>query len=128
MGPGHHERRSHDDVRRGTTSPFATIDVRAGGVIGRCGKQHRRREFVSFLEEVDEAVRATLDVDVTVHLVMSNDATIAECLAECRRSSDLDHETATADAIFRKLGEPCARSPDSGHEGVWGVGRHAGSV
>lgn len=75
MGPGHPERRSHDYVRHGTTSLFAALDVRTGVVIGRCLKRHRQQEFVRFLDDVDDVVRATQEPDVAVHLVMDNYAT-----------------------------------------------------
>jgi len=75
MGPGHPERRSHDYVRHGTTSLFAALDVKTGVVIGRCQRRHRQQEFVRFLEDVDDVVRATQERDVAVHLVMDNYAT-----------------------------------------------------
>jgi transposase len=72
MGPGHPERRSHDYVRHGTTSLFAALDVKTGLVIGRCQNRHRQQEFVRFLDDVDEVVRATQASDIAVHLVMDN--------------------------------------------------------
>lgn len=75
MGPGHPERRSHDYVRHGTTSLFAALNVKTGAVIGRCQARHRQQEFVRFLDDVDDLIRATCEPDIAVHLVMDNYAT-----------------------------------------------------
>lgn len=71
MRPGQAERRTFDYKRNGTTSLFAALDVATGRVLGRCYKQHRAAEFRRFLDAVDRAVPAELDV----HLVMDNYAT-----------------------------------------------------
>jgi len=71
MRPGQIERRTHDYVRHGTTSLFAALDVKTGEVIGRCHRRHRAIEFRKFLDTVDAAVPAELDV----HLVVDNYAT-----------------------------------------------------
>jgi transposase len=71
MRPGQVERRTHDYVRHGTTSLFAALDVKTGEVIGRCHRRHRAIEFRKFLDTIDAAVPAELDV----HLVVDNYAT-----------------------------------------------------
>ena len=71
MRPGQVERRSHDYTRHGTTSLFAALDIATGAVIGRCYPQHRSSEFRRFLDQVEAAVPAGLDI----HLVMDNYAT-----------------------------------------------------
>ena len=71
MRPAQVERRTHDDKRHGTTDLFAALDVKAGTVIGACRRQHRTVEFRAFLDEVEAAVPADLDV----HLVLDNAAT-----------------------------------------------------
>ena len=71
MRPGQIERRSHDYKRHGTTDLFAVLDVRAGTVIGTCKERHRSTEFRAFLDQVEAAVLADLDV----HLVLDNAAT-----------------------------------------------------
>ena len=38
MVPGVAERRTHTYIRHGTTSPFATLDIATGAVIGKCYK------------------------------------------------------------------------------------------
>src|SRR3954452_8188122 len=70
LRPGQVERRTHDYARHGTTSLFAALDVKAGTVIGRCFPRHRAVEFRKFLDEIDAAVPAGLDI----HLVLDNSA------------------------------------------------------
>jgi len=71
MRPGQVERRSHDYVRHGTTSLFAALDVKTGEVIGRCQRRHRAIEFRKFLDTIDAAVPA----DLEIHIVLDNYAT-----------------------------------------------------
>jgi transposase len=71
MRPGQPARRSHDYKRHGTTSLFAALDIATGRVIGKCYPRHRAIEFRKFLDEVETAVPAGLDV----HLVIDNYAT-----------------------------------------------------
>jgi len=68
MRPGQIERRTHDYTRYGTTSLFAALDVKTGKVIGECHRRHRSIEFVRFLNTIDVAVPADLDI----HLVLDN--------------------------------------------------------
>lgn len=68
MRPGQIERRTHDYTRYGTTSLFAALDVKTGQVIGQCHRRHRSVEFRKFLDTIDDAVPAALDV----HLVLDN--------------------------------------------------------
>jgi len=68
LRPGQVERRTHDYKRNGTTSLFAALDVRTGRVLGKCYRRHRTREFRDFLNRIDEAVPAGLDV----HLILDN--------------------------------------------------------
>lgn len=62
------ERRTHDYVRHGTTSLFAALNAKTGEVIGECHARHRAVEFRKFLDSIDAAVPADLDV----HLVLDN--------------------------------------------------------
>ena len=71
MRPGQPERVTHDYKRHGTTDLFAALDVKAGTVIGACKGRHRAVEFRAFLDQVEAAVPADLDV----HLVVDNAAT-----------------------------------------------------
>ena len=65
------ERRSHDYVRAGTTTPFAAFDIADGTVISELHRQHRAVEFKKFLTAIDKAVPDDLDV----HLICDNLAT-----------------------------------------------------
>jgi transposase len=68
MRPGQPERRTHDYKRHGTVDLFAALDVRAGTVIGACKGRHRAVEFRAFLDQVEAAAPA----DLEVHLVLDN--------------------------------------------------------
>jgi transposase len=68
MRPGQIERRTHDYSRHGTTSLFAALDVKTGKVLGKCYRRHRASEFRRFLDLIDAAVPAHLDV----HLILDN--------------------------------------------------------
>ena len=71
MAPGVPERRTHDYRRHGTTSLFAALDIATGKVIGQLHRRHRCSEFRQFLDRIDQAVPAALDV----HLICDNYAT-----------------------------------------------------
>ncbi len=58
-------------IRYGTTTLFAALDVATGRVIGKCFRQHRAKEFLRFLREIDSNVPSELDV----HLILDNYAT-----------------------------------------------------
>jgi transposase len=62
------ERRTHDYHRHGTTSLFAALEVKTGKVVGECHRRHRSIEFRKFLDTIDAAVPAALDV----HRVLDN--------------------------------------------------------
>lgn len=68
MRPGQVERRTHDYLRHGTTTLFAALEAQTGKVIGQCHRRHRSVEFRKFLDTVDAAVPADLDV----HLILDN--------------------------------------------------------
>src|SRR3981189_623094 len=59
---------THDYKRHGTTTLFATLDVKSGLVIGECQPRHRAKELIRFLKRIDRAVLRHLDV----HLVLDN--------------------------------------------------------
>jgi len=71
LRPGQLERHTPEYQRNGTTSLFAALDVATGNVIGRCFRRHRTGEFKRFLDYVDRAVPAALEV----HLILDNYAT-----------------------------------------------------
>ena len=68
MRPGQVERRTHDYTRHGTTSLFAALNVKTGKVIGEFHQRHRAREFRKFLDTIEAAVPASLDV----HVILDN--------------------------------------------------------
>src|SRR5712692_9365936 len=68
MRPGQAERRTHDYTRYGTTTLFAALNTKSGELIGEFHQRHRAREFRRFLDTIDAAVPATLDV----HLIADN--------------------------------------------------------
>ena len=46
--PGVPERRSHDDVRNGTTNLYAALNLASGQVIASMTQRHRAEEFRRF--------------------------------------------------------------------------------
>lgn len=68
MRPGQAERRTHDYTRYGTTTLFAALDTKSGKVLGEFHHRHRAIEFRKFLDTLDAAVPAMLDV----HLILDN--------------------------------------------------------
>ena len=68
MRPGQLERRTHDYTRHGTTSLFAALNVKTGKVIGEFHQRHRATEFRAFLDTIEAAVPAALDV----HVILDN--------------------------------------------------------
>jgi transposase len=70
MRPGQVERRPHDNVRHGTTTLFAALDVATGEVTGRCYARHRHEELLRFLRLVARRYPRG-----QIHLVLDNYAT-----------------------------------------------------
>ncbi len=56
MALGQAERATPDEVRNGTTSLFAALNVATGEVIGKCYKRHRQREFLKLVLKVCERI------------------------------------------------------------------------
>jgi transposase len=69
--PGVPERRTHDYVRAGTTNLYAALDAASGQVMADTAPRHRAEEFRRFLNLIDKAVPAHLDV----HVVLDNSST-----------------------------------------------------
>ena len=70
MQPGHHEQRTYDYVRNGTTTLFAVLEIATGTVTGLCKNRHRHQEFLAFLRHLARAYP-----DRELHLIMDNYAT-----------------------------------------------------
>ena len=61
-------RQTHDDVRHGTTSLFAALDLATGTVMGPTQRRHRHQEFLRFLKTIDKATPSDMDL----HLILDN--------------------------------------------------------
>jgi transposase len=68
MDLGQPERRTHNYVRHGTLDLFAALNIATGEVIAACKKQHRAKDFVAFLSELDQRV----EPDLEIHVVLDN--------------------------------------------------------
>jgi transposase len=69
-GLGRPERHTHDDLRHGTTTLSAALEVATGRVTDQCYRWHRHTEFLAFLKLVAQAYPRR-----KLHLVVDNDAT-----------------------------------------------------
>ncbi|MGH7068650.1 MAG: IS630 family transposase [Acetobacteraceae bacterium] len=59
---------THDDVRHGTTTLCAALNVAAGTATGRCFPHHRHHEFLRFRRQIDAEYEQNLDL----HLALDN--------------------------------------------------------
>ena len=59
---------THDDVRNGTTTLFAALEVATGKVTGECYHRHRHQEFLKFLRKLDKEYGS----EEPLHLIMDN--------------------------------------------------------
>lgn len=59
---------THDDVRHGTTTLFAALEVAKGKVTGQCSGRHRHQEFLKFLRHLDKEYDGGEDL----HLILDN--------------------------------------------------------
>jgi transposase len=64
-------RMTHDHVRHGTTGLVAASALSSGSVIAEHHRRRRHQEFLAFLNTIDRAVPAELDL----HLICANHAT-----------------------------------------------------
>ena len=71
LRPGTPERHTHDYARHGVTSLFAALNMVTGLVTTSLHRRHRAVEFRRFLNTLEKAVPAELDV----HLVIDNAST-----------------------------------------------------
>jgi transposase len=71
MGLGYLEGVTHDYVRHGTTTLFAALNAATGEVFAQCKARHRHQEFIAFLNDIEGAVPAELEL----HLILDNYAT-----------------------------------------------------
>jgi transposase len=83
MMPGMPEKRTHDYARNGTVDLFAAFDIATGLVIAKTYKNHRAREWIKFLEEIDKQVPQLAEADepgsephvLEIHIIADNYAT-----------------------------------------------------
>jgi putative transposase len=68
MSLGYVEGVTHDDIRHGTITLFAALDVATGEVITQCTPRHRHQEFLGCLRQIETSAPEDLDV----HLVVDN--------------------------------------------------------
>ena len=67
LGPGLAERRTHDDVRHGTTTLLAALEVATGKVTEACYPRHRHEEFLRFMQCI-----ATAYPRRHLHIILDN--------------------------------------------------------
>src|SRR6476659_9550510 len=70
LRPGIPEKQTHDDVRHGTTTSLAALEVATGKVTDACHPRHTHAEFLAFLKQVAKAYPR-----VPLHVVADNYAT-----------------------------------------------------
>lgn len=68
MDLGQPERQTHNYIRHGTLDLFAALNVATGEVLARCKKQHRAKDLVAFLNELEASVESNL----AIHVVLDN--------------------------------------------------------
>ena len=68
MDIGMPERQTHNYIRHGTLDLFAALNVATGEVLARTKSQHRAKDFVAFLREIDRSV----EDDLEVHVILDN--------------------------------------------------------
>jgi len=72
MRSGKPEGHTPEYFRHGTVSLFAALDVKKGAVLGQCYRQHRAKEFLAFLKEIETHVAPEVAEGKEVHLVLDN--------------------------------------------------------
>jgi transposase len=71
MFPGRLGTLTHDYKRNGTTTLFAAYNIAEGTVLADFKQRHRHREWLDFLQTIDEATDPELDI----HIICDNYAT-----------------------------------------------------
>ena len=77
MIPGVPQRHTHDYRRHGTKDLFAALDVASGKVITQMTDRHRAKEFIDFLNLVNEEILSLVNEeevpdDLHVHIILDN--------------------------------------------------------
>ena len=68
MDLGMPERQTHNYFRHGTLDLFAALNTKTGEVVAQTKSQHRAKDFVDFLRELDKVV----EPDLEVHVILDN--------------------------------------------------------
>jgi transposase len=68
LRPGVPERQTHDYIRHGTTCLYAALRLLDGVVLGTCRPKRNTKEFVRFLDRVEQGTEA----DHAVHVILDN--------------------------------------------------------
>jgi transposase len=68
LRPGIPERQTHDYIRHGTTCLYAALRLLDGTVFGTCRPKRDTKEFVRFLDGVEQATAA----DQAIHVILDN--------------------------------------------------------
>ena len=64
-------RQTHDYKRHGTTTLYAALNLLDGKVIGRCLPRHRSKEFIRFMNQIEQQTAPHLDL----HVIVDNSST-----------------------------------------------------
>jgi transposase len=68
LRPSIPERQTHDYIRHGTTCLYAALRLLDGTVFGTCRPKRDTKEFVRFLDRIEQATPA----DNTIHVILDN--------------------------------------------------------
>lgn len=71
LRPGIAARQTHDYKRHGTTTLYTALNMLDGKVIGQCLPRHRSKEFMRFLNKIDQETPPEL----VLHLIVDNSST-----------------------------------------------------
>jgi len=71
LGIGHIRTATHDYIRHGTVTLFATLNYLEGKIVSMLAGQHRHQEWLRFLKRIDRQTPKGLDL----HLIVDNYAT-----------------------------------------------------
>ena len=78
LDPGLPEWQPHGDKRHGSTTLLAAFVIMTGKVIGRTLPCHRGKEFMKFLNQLEQDIPANLDI----HVILHNHSTLNSILVE----------------------------------------------
>jgi transposase/transposase-like protein len=78
MDLGMPERQTHNYIRHGTLDLFAALNIATGEVLAKTKQQHRAKDFVDFLREIDQSVASDLEVHVILDNLSSHKAPVVQ--------------------------------------------------